>query len=925
MKKLYAFLVIISFHCLSHSQIVSVPDANFKARLLSSSLINSVAKDAGGGNLKIDANNDGEIQESEALRVYELRVKSTNYAVPYKFASLEGINSFTNLTYLECQDNLLTTLSLTLNNLRYLNCGGNGMTSLNIANPGTLETLACSKNLLPALNMSGYTSLQTLYCHENRLTALDLSDCTSLVTLHCQFNQIANLNVSGLTNLTLLYCYYNHLVSFDVSGLSSLQTLWCYYNLLTSINLQGCNALIEMDCKNNELPSLNASNLNTLQRLICTSNSLTSIDLNGCNGLQTVECDFNEFATLNLNNLPGLLTFKCNNNLLTELNINNAPALKNLACYNNQLTSIGLTNCNALERFDCYTNALISLNMNGYSNLFSLNCYDNNLTSLTLEGCSGLVSVNCGANNLSTLDVSDSQPTTIICAYNSLTSLYIKNGRNEPQVNFSNNPGLRYICCDEGQIAVLQSWANTNGNTNCSINSYCSFIPGGDFYTIQGTNWYDSNGNGCGVSDIAYPHLRLNLTDGTNSGSIIPDASGNYSYPVQVGTHTITPVVEIPAYFNIFPATATVTFPDAASPYTQNFCITPNGIHNDLEILVVPVSRLSAGGTAVYKIVYKNKGTHAQNGTVNFAYIYGVLHFASANPSVSAYGADNISWNFTNLQPFESRVIFVSLNVNRPSDTPPVNLGDVFSFVATVNGATDETPIDNTALLHQTVLMAYDPNDKTCLEGAIVSPNRVGDYVHYLIRFENTGTANADNIVVADAIDPAKFDINSLVPLDGSHNFITRINTNKVEFIFENINLPFDDANNDGYVAFKIKIKPTLVVGDTFSNAANIYFDYNLPIVTDPAITTINALDIPDFNFGNIFSLSPVPAKNVLNINKKQEIQIRAVNIYNTLGQVVQVNANPDAVIDVSGLQSGNYILRIITDEGSSTAKFIKE
>ncbi len=49
--------------------------------------------------------------------------------------------------------------------------------------------------------------------------------------------------------------------------------------------------------------------------------------------------------------------------------------------------------------------------------------------------------------------------------------------------------------------------------------------------------------------------------------------------------------------------------------------------------------------------------------------------------------------------------------------------------------------------------------------------------------------------------------------------------TNKVEFIFENINLPFDDATNDGYVAFKIQTNPSLVVGDSFSNTASIYFD----------------------------------------------------------------------------------------------------
>jgi hypothetical protein len=101
-----------------------------------------------------------------------------------------------------------------------------------------------------------------------------------------------------------------------------------------------------------------------------------------------------------------------------------------------------------------------------------------------------------------------------------------------------------------------------------------------------------------------------------------------------------------------------------------------------------------------------------------------------------------------------------------------------------------------------------------------------------MIRFENKGTAEAQNVVVKDMIDTSKFDVSSLVVTQGSHPFVTRITeTNKVEFIFENINLPFDDATNDGYVAFKIKTKPSLVVGDSFSNTASIYFDYNFPIV----------------------------------------------------------------------------------------------
>jgi hypothetical protein len=158
-------------------------------------------------------------------------------------------------------------------------------------------------------------------------------------------------------------------------------------------------------------------------------------------------------------------------------------------------------------------------------------------------------------------------------------------------------------------------------------------------------------------------------------------------------------------------------------------------------------------------------------------------------------------------------------------ESPAVNNGDILDYsVAITTSNTEETPDDNIFELNQTVVGSFDPNDKTCLEGETVDVATVGKYVHYVIRFENTGTYPAQNIVVKDMIDISKFDVSTLVPLNGSHEFFTRIKDNKVEFIFENINLDFNDATNDGYVSFKIKTLPTLTVGETFSNDANIYW-----------------------------------------------------------------------------------------------------
>jgi uncharacterized repeat protein (TIGR01451 family) len=290
---------------------------------------------------------------------------------------------------------------------------------------------------------------------------------------------------------------------------------------------------------------------------------------------------------------------------------------------------------------------------------------------------------------------------------------------------------------------------------------------------------------------------------------------------------------------------------------------------------------------------------------------------------------DKLTWDYVNLKPLESREITVTLNVNSPMETPAVNIGDRLSFNALINPVSgDEKPVDNSSALRQSVVGSIDPNDKTCLEGDVITPDLIGEYVNYIIRFENTGNYPAQNIVVKDLIDLSKFDISTLVPTKASHDFVTKISDgNKVEFIFENINLPFDDASNDGYIAFKIKTLPTLVVGDSFENEANIFFDYNFPVLTNKAKSTFQNLGTQDFEFTDYFSLYPNPANDILNIVTKNSIGVESIAVYDILGQIII--AIPDAktvsTIDVSKLASGNYFLKMNTNKGTSNVKFIKK
>src|SRR3970282_504966 len=129
-------------------------------------------------------------------------------------------------------------------------------------------------------------------------------------------------------------------------------------------------------------------------------------------------------------------------------------------------------------------------------------------------------------------------------------------------------------------------------------------------------------------------------------------------------------------------------------------------VRPDLEITLLPIQPARPGFDSKYKIVYKNKGNVTQSGAVNLKFNDGVLDLVVANPVISTQNLNNLSWNFTNLKPFETREITFALNVNSPTETPAVNSGFVLAYQVKITNATtdDETPIDNTFNFDQTVV-----------------------------------------------------------------------------------------------------------------------------------------------------------------------------------------------------------------------------
>ncbi len=839
MKRTLLFLLL--FTGMVNAQNVIFTDPNFKQALLTTAYVENVD----GFYITLDANNDSEIQYSEAMDVGRIEVNNSN------ISSLDGIEAFFNLKHLQCND--------------------------------------------------------------NNLTIINLQNFTELTDLSCSNNQIANLLLSGCNNLTNLFCSNNQLTFLDMSSFPLLYNFECQNNSISVLATINCPNLTYFNFTNNPLLIVDTSNCTSLVSLSFTNfNSLNSLTVSGCTGLTYFGLNSSQVNTLSLQNLTSL------NNVIIN--------------YNANLNNLTITNCPNITNFDCANNNISSLNLTSLTNITQLRCGYNPISSLNVSTLTNLTNLFCNDSQITTLDVSNLTNLTYLWIPNNsqLQTVFAKNGLNEA-FTLDNNPNLDFICADDSQVATIQGQLNTAGMTSTVVNSYCSFVPGGNYNTITGTIRYDANNNGCDASDSTQPLIRININDGINQGATFTNANGSYNFYTLAGSFTINPSVENPTFFTITPSNATIPFANTNNnTATQNFCIAPNGVHPDLEIVVAPITPARPGFNATYRVAYKNKGNQTLSGTATLNYNDAVMDFVSATAAPSSQSTGVLNWNYTNLLPFESRNYFVTLNINSPTETPPVNINDVLIYTASITPvASDAIPADNSFTLNQTVVSSFDPNEIRCLQGAVVPVTEIGKYLHYVVNFENTGNFVAENVVVKVDIDPTKYDISTLQMLNTSHPSYTKITGNKVEFIFENINLSATSGNppvgGHGNVLFKIKSKSTLVSGNTVAKQANIYFDYNAPVNTNITQTTFGALNNTIHQFDTSVKIYPNPTHSLININS--DFVINSVELYDIQGRILETSleSSSTTTLDISNRETGIYFLKINTENGSKVEKIVKE
>ena len=281
---------------------------------------------------------------------------------------------------------------------------------------------------------------------------------------------------------------------------------------------------------------------------------------------------------------------------------------------------------------------------------------------------------------------------------------------------------------------------------------------------------------------------------------------------------------------------------------------------------------------------------------------------------------------FTNLLPLETRSFQVTLNFNPTTAPSFYAIGETANFSVDVNESTalelTNTLQDNTFSYDQ-IVQTYTPNNFKCLEGNTLNGSLIGEYLHYVINFENSGSQVVNNVVVKNTFDPAIFDMNSIQILKTSHPLDIKIVDNNVDYFFNNAGI--SPPGGHGGILLKIKTLNNLTPGTTINNNAQIFFDYAAPITTPTEASVVQALGVTENNVDKSIKIYPNPTHSVINING--DFNIQSIQLYDIQGRLLQTNLgiSNEAVLDISDKSNGIYFVKITSDKGIKVEKIIKE
>lgn len=467
------------------------------------------------------------------------------------------------------------------------------------------------------------------------------------------------------------------------------------------------------------------------------------------------------------------------------------------------------------------------------------------------------------------------------------------------------------------------------------INQNVRGIAGMVFRDLNNNNVYDAN----------EPFVNNHFINASNSGGFSSNfASNYYGHYIMMLTPNPNPyslTLPYPLLYHTYtPVNPQILISNPTGIITQDFAyhVIPN--MQDLRITVTPTVNFPRPGFSyTYQVTYTNVGTVAVSSNIRMDFdLSKMIYNGSSGGGIYIPSTNYVTWNYSNLQPGETRTVFVTFVIN--TNTP---LGSYVNTTTTVNPlANDQTPYNNTAVTSDRVRGSYDPNDKACSHDTVITPAEISrqDSLVYTIRFQNTGTAEAINIYIADTISP-NLDLASLTVISSSHNMeMVSEDNNRIVFAFENIMLPDSNSNepqSHGFVKYYIKPKNNLTLGTVITNKAYIFFDFNEPVITNATYNIVNNITGINPNGNNepfkykLEQNFPNPFNPVTGISFGVQLKgMTRLTVYDVTGREIAVLVNGELEPgnyqyrwDASAYASGIYFYRLESGSFTETKKMM--
>jgi len=229
---------------------------------------------------------------------------------------------------------------------------------------------------------------------------------------------------------------------------------------------------------------------------------------------------------------------------------------------------------------------------------------------------------------------------------------------------------------------------------------------------------------------------------------------------------------------------------------------------------------------------------------------------------------------------------------------------------------------------------AYDPNDILGFPVGYGDKKYIEKYdkIEYKIRFQNTGTDTAFNIVIRNMIEN-HLDLNTFKMTLASHDYSYQFEKDRELVVtFKNIQL-VDSFKNEtlshGYLVYEIYPSEVLKDEDRIDNRAEIYFDFNTPIQTNTENHTIgrpifvSSVISHDPKLKVTAYPNPTYSNLIIDVKKKDQLTYSIIDLN---GRVLQSGIyNIETGIDCTALNQGIYLAQLSDRSNAiATIKFVK-